>query len=228
MKASDLRRWCRPRTILVISNLTENPAHTLEVVTGIRELEREYSWCSYQARPTPRPDSALVSPVSCSPRPERSRNHDSETEIGKRSCLWAEILSEVTVLKNTPIERIPALADSLGADLEVLTAPEIGFIRFCTGKRPGGGSVWIHAGAHSHLRCAHEDEFVEREGIPQNSFTDLVRTRPGTATAIGLPILRGETTDASQFCACLKTERRTNIRGNGRPWQWKPGSRFRS
>jgi nucleotide-binding universal stress UspA family protein len=52
----------------------------------------------------------------------------------RQAFLWAEILSEVTVLKNTPIERIPVLADSLGAELVVLTTPAIGLTRFRTGN----------------------------------------------------------------------------------------------
>jgi hypothetical protein len=43
-----------------------------------------------------------------------------------QAFLWAEILSEVTVLKDTPKERIPALIDCLAADMGVLTTPDMG------------------------------------------------------------------------------------------------------
>ena len=36
MKTNSLRRWSRPKVILIISMLTENPAHTLRVVSGLR------------------------------------------------------------------------------------------------------------------------------------------------------------------------------------------------
>ena len=52
----------------------------------------------------------------------------------RQAFLWAEILSEVTVVKNTPIDRIPALADALGAQLVVFTTRAVGLIRFRTGN----------------------------------------------------------------------------------------------
>ncbi len=52
----------------------------------------------------------------------------------RQEFLWAEILSEVTIVKNTPIERIPALAASLGAELVVLTMPAVGRMRFRNGN----------------------------------------------------------------------------------------------
>jgi nucleotide-binding universal stress UspA family protein len=60
---------------------------------------------------------------------------DGHSLYGTRQAfLWAEILSEVTVVKNTPIERIPAFADSLAAELVVFTTPAVGLIRFRTGS----------------------------------------------------------------------------------------------
>src|SRR4051794_14646453 len=130
MKASYLRRWCKPRTILVISNLAENPAHTLEVVTGIRGTGARVFLVQLPGPAYTTPGLGRNLPFLLS---ESRAIAEPRCGNGNRQAfLWAEILSEVTVLKNTPIKRIPALADSLGADLVVLTAPEIGFIRFCT------------------------------------------------------------------------------------------------
>ena len=116
----------------MISNRSENPAHTLEVVTSIRAAGAKVFLVQ------------LPGPVN----PMRGPGHDvpslvtdTETTPGEKSAygtrqafLWAEILSEVTVVKNTPIERITSLADSLGAELAVFTTSAVGLIRFRTGK----------------------------------------------------------------------------------------------
>ena len=124
MNTNLLRRWSRPKAVLIISNLTENPAHTLRVVNGLRMTGArlflvQLPALAYSVTP-PRRDMPFL--VTAPPVPPEQRPFNG---VGQ-AFLWAEILSEVTVLKSMPLERMPALAESLAADLVVLTAPEIG------------------------------------------------------------------------------------------------------
>src|SRR5437016_1268982 len=109
MKTSSLRRWCRPKTILVISNRSESPAYTLEVVsriraTGARVFLVQLPAVTYSVQGHGGNLPFLLANMQTTAV--------GEGVDGKRQAfLWAEILSEVTVLKNTPVERIPVLAD---------------------------------------------------------------------------------------------------------------------
>ncbi len=130
MKTNSLRRWARPKVILVISTLTESPAHTLRVISGLRRTGARLYLAQlppsdHAIFPTGRgiPFLLMAAPKSFGLQGGNGRGQE---------FLWAEILSEVTVLKNTPAERISALADSLGADQVVLTTPEIGRLPFRT------------------------------------------------------------------------------------------------
>jgi nucleotide-binding universal stress UspA family protein len=132
MKVNSLRRWCRPRMILVISNRSENPAHTLEVVTRIRATRAKVYLVQL-----PGPVNSMRGSVHDFPflvTDTRTTAEEPSVNGTRQAFLWAEILSEVTIVKNTPIERIPALADSLGAELVVLTIPAVGLMRFRNGN----------------------------------------------------------------------------------------------
>jgi nucleotide-binding universal stress UspA family protein len=134
MKTSFLRRWCRPKTILVISNRAESPAHTLEVVsriraTGARIFLVQLPGVTYSMQ-GPGSNRLFLIPNSQATAAEQG------VDGTRQAFLWAEILSEVTVLRNTPIERISVLADSLGAELVVLTTPTVGMARFRTRNGP--------------------------------------------------------------------------------------------
>ena len=131
MKANSLRRWSHPRVILVISTLTESPVHTLRVVSGLRPtgarlflVQLPAAACAMFPLRRVIPFLLMAAPKSFE---QQAGNGDGQ------AFLWAEILSEVTVLKNTPVDRILALVDSLGADQVVLTTPEIGRLPFRTG-----------------------------------------------------------------------------------------------
>jgi nucleotide-binding universal stress UspA family protein len=123
MKINALRRWSRPKVVLIISTLTENPAHTLRVVNGFRNTAAKLFLVQLPTVSfTPMlPHPGLPFLVGAHPQAAEERSFYG---VGQ-AFLWAEILSEVTVLKNMPLQRMPALADSLGADLVVLTSPEI-------------------------------------------------------------------------------------------------------
>lgn len=118
--------------ILVISNRSENPAHTLEVVTRIRATGARVFLVQL-----PGPVKTTRGPACDFPflvTDTRTASEEQSANGARQAFLWAEILSEVTVVKNTPIERIPALADSLGAELVVLTTPAVGLMRFRNGN----------------------------------------------------------------------------------------------
>src|SRR4051812_32893008 len=121
MTVNSIRRWSKPRMILVVSNRSENPAHTLEVVTRLRATRAKVFLVQL-----PGPVNTMRHPVHDLPTlvTDAHITPDGHSAYGTRQAfLWAEILSEVTVVKNTPVERIPAFADSLAAELVVFTTP---------------------------------------------------------------------------------------------------------
>ena len=130
MITHSLRRWSHPKAILVVSDLAESPAHTLRVISGIRTTGAKVFLVQlpYPAYATWRlgSDPHFVTPSAASVEYRSAKATD-------QAFLWAEILSEVTVLRNTPIERIPALTDSLGVDMIALTRAEIGRMPFHAG-----------------------------------------------------------------------------------------------
>jgi nucleotide-binding universal stress UspA family protein len=126
MNINSLRRWANPKAILAISTASENPAHTLRVISGLRSTGARLFLVPLTATmpimfPGER-DSSFPGGAAFGSFKRLS------AEGAGHANLWAEILSEVTVVRNTPIERVPALADSLGVDLVVMTASEIGRI----------------------------------------------------------------------------------------------------
>ena len=128
MKTNFLRRWSRPQAILIISTLTENPAHTLRVVSGLRTTGAKLFLVQL-----PGPSCSMAPPRRDMPFLVSAPAEQRSLYGAGQAFLWAEILSEVTVLRNMPVERMPALADSLAAELVVLTAPETGRIPFRMG-----------------------------------------------------------------------------------------------
>jgi nucleotide-binding universal stress UspA family protein len=128
MKSNSLRRWSRPKTILVVSDFSESPAHTLQVISAMR-----ISGAKVVLVQLPFPAHAIWR--------EGRELHGAPpanvpyrfTKATDQAFLWAEILSEVTVMRNTPIERISSLADSLAAEMVVLTKADIGRISFRKG-----------------------------------------------------------------------------------------------
>ncbi len=132
MNTSLLRNWSRPKAILVISTLTESPAHTLRVVSSLRTSGARLFLVQLPVtvRVLYPPDQRIPFLLPAAPT---SFQRQARSKEGP-AFLWAEILSEVTVLRNTPVERIPALVESLAADLVVLTEPETGRIPFQSGE----------------------------------------------------------------------------------------------
>ena len=132
MKPSSIRAWCRPKTALVLTGLSHYPAHTLNVVTRVRAMGAKIflvqlpsSTCAIG---TGNRDLPFLVTSPGLPIEEQSANSRSQ------AFLWAEILSEATVLKDMPADRVAALAESLGADLVVMTTPDLGLMPLHTGN----------------------------------------------------------------------------------------------
>ena len=132
MKVNSLRRWSHPKVILVVSTLTESPAHTLRVVSGLRRTGARLFLAQLPVADHAIFPSGRGIPFLLMEVPKRFERQGGNG--GAQAFLWAEILSEVTVLKDTPVEKIPALVDSLGADQVAVTTPEIGRLPFHTGS----------------------------------------------------------------------------------------------
>jgi nucleotide-binding universal stress UspA family protein len=162
MKSHSFRAWYRPKTILIVSDMSEHPVRTLEVISkvqatgarlfllplqssgdGIRNAE---SGCPYLVS-----DNGSKSPV---PLPDDTR----------RALLWAEILSESVVLKSARFEQVPELAKSISADIVVLVAPDSSFTQcypasFEIGLLASLDAPVLIFGKHSDLSSWDHNEF---------------------------------------------------------------------
>ncbi len=125
MKSHSFRAWYRPKTILVVSDMSEHPVRTLEVISkvqatgarvfllplqkshdGIRNVERGFPYLVFD---------------------NGSKSAMPLVDDTRRALLWAEILSESVVLKSARFEQVPELAKSISADIVVLVAPDSSF-----------------------------------------------------------------------------------------------------
>jgi nucleotide-binding universal stress UspA family protein len=120
MECKALQRWCSPLTILIVTDLSEAPARTLEVIRQAQATEAKILLVHViraDLRGSPgRSHSFLV------PRFSQGGAQTSFDDM-EHALLWADLLSNVVVLKSTPVEQIPALAESLKVDRVVLTTP---------------------------------------------------------------------------------------------------------
>ena len=130
MKNRSFRAWYRPKTILIVSDMSEHPVRTLEVIgkvqaTGARLFLLPLQKPRDGARPADGGLSCLVfDNGSKSPVP-----HPDDT---RRGLLWAEILSESVVMKSAPFKQVPEIAEAIGADIVVLVAPDSRFTQCYT------------------------------------------------------------------------------------------------
>lgn len=118
MECKALHRWCSPQTILIVTDFSEAPGRTLEVVRHAQVTEAKV---------------LLVHVVRTDLRESAGRGHPflvpklaqrgtpTWSDDMRSALLWADLLSNVSVLKSTPPEEIPALAESLKVDRVVLT-----------------------------------------------------------------------------------------------------------
>jgi nucleotide-binding universal stress UspA family protein len=117
MEIKALHRWCSPQTILIVTDLSETPARTLEVIRQAQATESKI--LLVHVTRTDFRESASHSYSFLVPKFVRSRLQTGSDEM-RRAILWADLLSNVFVLKTTSAEEIPALAQSLKVDRVVL------------------------------------------------------------------------------------------------------------
>jgi nucleotide-binding universal stress UspA family protein len=122
MKTPPFRAWYRPKTILIVSDLTEHPARTLQTIGKFRRAGAKLFLLSLQ-----RPGYAVSGTENAFPL---LLNHgfgsqELPADDTRRAVLWTEILSEATILGNSSLEQLPQIAESIGADIVLLIAPDI-------------------------------------------------------------------------------------------------------
>jgi nucleotide-binding universal stress UspA family protein len=120
MKTHSFRGWYRPKTILVVSDMSVHPARTLQTIGKFRRTGAKLFLLSLQ-----RPAYALSTesgfPLILN---HGFRSQEPPAEDTRRALLWAEILSEATILRNCHFEQVPQIADSIDADIVLLVAPD--------------------------------------------------------------------------------------------------------
>ena len=112
----------------MVSDVSEHPAHTLQAITqlratGARLFLLPLRKSNYETRGAEGGLSYLVF------------NHESNLaepspDHTRRALLWAEILSDATVLKSAPLEQVAAIAESIHADIVVVVSPDSSSTRF--------------------------------------------------------------------------------------------------
>jgi nucleotide-binding universal stress UspA family protein len=121
MKTHSFRAWYRPKTILVVSDLSEHPARTLQIIGRFRRPGAKLFLVPLQ-----RPAYAFggrenVFSLILDPgfRPQEPPADDARLAV-----LWAEILSEATILRTSRFEQVPQIVESIAADIVLLIAPD--------------------------------------------------------------------------------------------------------
>jgi nucleotide-binding universal stress UspA family protein len=128
MKTGSVRAWCRPRKILIVSDMSEHPARTLEAITkfqgtGARVFLAPLQKPRYEVGIAGRSLSHLALNDKKAEEPSLENPHQH---------LWSEILRETTVLNSARLLQVPELAESVGADIVILVAPDGGFTQLNT------------------------------------------------------------------------------------------------
>jgi nucleotide-binding universal stress UspA family protein len=118
MESKALRRWCSPQTILIVTDLSEAPARTLEAVRQAQATEAKI--LLVHVIRTDLRESAGRCHSFLVPNFARNGLQTGSDEM-RRALLWADLLSNVVVLKSKSADEIPALAESLKVDRVVLT-----------------------------------------------------------------------------------------------------------
>jgi nucleotide-binding universal stress UspA family protein len=130
MKTGSFRAWYRPKTILVVSDVSEHPAHTLQAITqlratGARLFLLPLRKSGYETRSAEGGLTCLVFDHGSDPA-------EPSPDDTRRALLWAEILSDATVLKSARLEQVPAITESIHADIVVVVSPDSSSTRFST------------------------------------------------------------------------------------------------
>ncbi len=125
MKTHSFRAWYRPKKILIVSDMSEHPVRTLEVISKVQATGARLFLLPLQK---PRDGVRTTDGAfSCMVFDNESKSSPAHADDTRRALLWAEILSESVVLNSARFEQVPELAESIGADIVVLVAPDSRF-----------------------------------------------------------------------------------------------------
>ncbi len=125
MKSHSFRAWYRPKTILIVSDMSEHPVRTLEVISKVQATGARLFLL-----PLHKPHDGIRNAESGFPYLVFDNGSKSPMPLAddtRRALLWAEILSESVVLQSERFEQVPELAKSISADIVVLVAPDSSF-----------------------------------------------------------------------------------------------------
>lgn len=125
MKTRSFRAWYRPKRILIVSDMSEHPVRTLEVISKVHATGARLFLLPLQ-----KPRDGVRNADGASSHPTFDNGSKASTphhDDARRALLWAEILSESVVLNSGLFEQVPELAESIGADIVVLVAPDSRF-----------------------------------------------------------------------------------------------------
>lgn len=120
MKTHSFRGWYRPKTILVVSDMSVHPARTLQTIGKFRRTGAKLFLLSLQ-KPAYAVSTESGFPLILN---HGLRSQEAPSDDARRALLWAEILSEATILRSSGFEQVPQIADSIGADIVLLLAPD--------------------------------------------------------------------------------------------------------
>jgi nucleotide-binding universal stress UspA family protein len=118
MECKALRRWCSPQRILIVTDMSEAPGRTLALIRQAQATEARV--LVVHVIQTHLQESAGRSCPFLLPRFTQNGARTWSDDM-QRALLWADSLSNVSVLKSAPPAEIPALAESLKVDRVVLT-----------------------------------------------------------------------------------------------------------
>jgi hypothetical protein len=123
MRTGSVRAWYRPKKILIVSDMSEHPARTLEVITKVQGTGARLFLVPLH-KPTYGPHLPF----------DDKQAGKSPLDDTHQALLWAEILSEATVLKSARLLQVPELAESVKADIVILVASSGGFTQLNAGQ----------------------------------------------------------------------------------------------
>lgn len=112
MPMRTVQRWCEPKSILLVSEMTGEPHGLLGVVRQAKANRAEVLFL----RPLPKPEVDDVEPASRMPACLHSDAHD---ELG-RALRWAELFTECVLLNSQPPDKLPALVASMSVGRVVI------------------------------------------------------------------------------------------------------------
>ena len=129
MRTSSFRAWYRPRKILIVSDISEHPARTLEAITMFQRAGARLFLVPLQK---PSYGVGIAGHGLSNLAFNDKKTGEPPLENARQPLLWAKTLSETTVLNSARLLQVPELAESVGADIVILVAPDSGLTQLNT------------------------------------------------------------------------------------------------